>query len=114
MEVERLKWEARAAHLVVQLEAQTGSRRVEHLEKPTSTPESSVDLAVTPTRGPTEVVLRMRPVAEVETTAEPEYTPRSTGSSSLVSLVLLPSGPVISYRLAERQVYPCTNSIRTE
>ena len=29
VEAERLKWEAREAHLVAQLEAQTGSRRVE-------------------------------------------------------------------------------------
>ena len=43
---------------------------METREKPTSTPESGADLAVTPMRGPPKVVLRRRPVAEVETAAE--------------------------------------------
>ena len=53
--------------LVAQLQAQPRSGWVEPREKPTSTPESGADLAVTPTRGPTEFALRRRPMAEVET-----------------------------------------------
>ena len=49
VEAEHLKWEAREACLVAQLEAQTGSRQVEPREKPTSTPKRGADLAVTPT-----------------------------------------------------------------
>ena len=37
---ERLKWEAREARLVAQLEALTGSGQVEPREKPTSAPKS--------------------------------------------------------------------------
>ena len=48
VETECLKWEALKAHLVAQLEAQTGSRRVEPQEKPTSTPKTGADLAVAP------------------------------------------------------------------
>ena len=76
-----MKWEAREARLVAQLEAQTGPRRVETREKPTSTPESGADLAVTPTRGPTEVALCRMPVAEVEAVAALESTP---GAQDLV------------------------------
>ena len=86
VEAERLKWEAREARLVAQLEAQTGSRQVETRDKPTSTPENVVDLAVTPTRGPTEVALRRRLAAEVKTAAAPECMPRSTGSDQVPPL----------------------------
>ena len=106
VEAERLKWEAREARLVAQLEAQTGSRRVESREKPTPTPESGADLAVTPTRGPTEVTLCRRPAAEVETAAEPECTPRSTGSSSLVSAAAGSESSTASHAMLANQVPP--------
>ena len=49
LEAECLKWEPHNAHLVVQLEAQTGSGQVGPREKPTSTSESDADQAVMPT-----------------------------------------------------------------
>ena len=106
VEAKRLKWEARKARLVAQLEAQTGSRRVETRDKPTSTPENSADLAVTPTRGPMEIALRRRPEAEVETAAEPECTPRSTGSSSLVSAAVGSESSTASHAMLADQVPP--------
>ena len=106
VETERLKWEALEARLVAQLEAQTGLGQVEPREKPISTPESGADLAVTPTPGPTEVALRRRLAAEVQTAAEPECMPRSTGSSSLVSAAVGSESSTASHAMLANQVPP--------
>ena len=86
--------------------SQTGSGQVEPREKPLSTPESAADLAVTSMQGPTEVALHRRPLAEVETATEPECTPRSTGSSSLVSAAVGSESSTASHTMLANQVPP--------
>ena len=100
VEAEQSKWEERQAGLVAQLKSASGQTEL----RGTQAPKRSMEPTLTPTRVPVEVFLPRRSAAEAVRATEPEFTPRSTGSSLVSATAGTEPSTVAGHAMLANQV----------